>query len=78
MEATCDIRMIDEGDQLIIGAAFEVSISFTQINIDFDGMLDRWHRKGCVCLLYVTVATSASSTAMWHDSTSSPHSTTPQ
>jgi hypothetical protein len=48
MEAACYVCMIDEWDQLIVGAAFEVPVAFTQVHVDLDGVLDCWHPGLCV------------------------------
>jgi hypothetical protein len=47
MEAACYVGMINEWNQLIVGAAFEVPVTFTQVHVDLDGVLDCWHCGRC-------------------------------
>lgn len=45
MESTGNISMVDKRDELVIRAALEVAIALAQVDVDFDGMLDRRHRE---------------------------------
>lgn len=44
VEATCNVCMIDERDQFVVGSALVVSVSFTKIYVDLNRMFDRRHR----------------------------------
>jgi hypothetical protein len=43
MEAACNVCMVNEWDQLMVGAALEITITLPEVYIDLDGVLDRWH-----------------------------------
>lgn len=43
LESASDIGVINQGNQLIIRAAFVVSICFPEINVDEGFMLNWWH-----------------------------------
>jgi hypothetical protein len=44
VEAASNISMVDQRYQLLVRTAFEVSISFSQVDVDLDGVLNRRHR----------------------------------
>lgn len=52
MKATCNVGMIDQWDQLLIWSAFEVAISFAQVNVDFYRILACRHRE---CLVQESI-----------------------
>lgn len=47
MEPTSDIRMVDHGNEFLIGAAFEVAVALAQVNVDKHLALWRCHGDNC-------------------------------
>lgn len=39
----CDVGMVDERDQLVVWAGFEVAVAFTEIDVDVHFLLDGGH-----------------------------------
>jgi hypothetical protein len=43
MEPASHVRMVDHGNQLIVGPAFEIAVTLPQVNIDLHRVSDRRH-----------------------------------
>lgn len=44
VEATGNVCVVDERDELFVRAALEIAVAFAEINIDLDGVFDSCHR----------------------------------